>query len=72
MPNAIIPQEFIDSVQLQLDEVLQTLKDLGEQGPTVERLAVYLYDKKGLITDAEHRQILTIMVAILAKRVTNA
>jgi endonuclease III-like uncharacterized protein len=69
--NQIIPQPFIDTVQLELDELLQSVKDRGIGNISVEQLALFLFDKKDLISDTEHRQILTVMVAILLKRVSS-
>lgn len=67
-----IPQSFIDDVQLQTDEIIQTVKDRGPDGISTEELALIMFDKRGMISDLEQRQALAVMVAILLKRVSNA
>lgn len=70
----IIPQSFIDQITLETDEVLGTLKMAKAQcdSKQVEALALHMFDKRGMISDLEHRQMLSVMVALLMLRISNA
>lgn len=70
----IIPQSVIDQVILETDEILETLKRQAIQcdSGSIEALTLYMFDKRGMIDDTEHRQALSIMVALLLLRISNA
>lgn len=72
--TCIIPQSFIDQVILETDRVLETLKRQDAQcdSESIEKLALYMFDKRGMIDDTEHRQALSVMVALLLLRISNA
>lgn len=72
--TCIIPQSFIDQLILETDRILETLKTAGAQcnSEEIESLALYMFDKRGMIDDTEHRQALSVMVALLLLRISNA
>ena len=63
---SVIPQSFIEMGRLEVDALVALLK-AGPVPLTTEALALTLFDKKDL-TDQEHRQVLSVMVAILVQQ----
>lgn len=63
---SVIPQSFIEMGRLEVDALVALLK-AGPVPLTTEMLALTLFDKKDL-TDQEHRQVLSVMVAILVQQ----